>query len=177
VEPASTPALEKHAEVVETSARRESKASNERFSPVPQIPEPPAEPVPQVKRSTVPAGTRLFVRTIDSIDSETDRLGKKYLVSLDAPVAIGNEVVLPAGIDVYVKLIEVLSAGRINGRSEIRLQLDRIEIEGKSYTVDSSIYEEQGESRTTDTAKKAGIGAAIGAAIGAVSGGAKGAVI
>jgi hypothetical protein len=68
-------------------------------------------------------------------------------------------------------------AGKIQGRSELQLELDRLQFQGKSYALTSTIYEQKGESRGVDTAKKVGLGTAIGAAIGAIAGGGKGAAI
>jgi hypothetical protein len=114
---------------------------------------------------------------IDSVDSETAHPGETFKASLDEPIVVDNETVFPKGSDVYVKLSKVQSAGRVSGRSEIQLQLDRIFLGRKSYTVESNTYVNTGASQGGRTARSAGIGAAIGAAIGAISGGGKGAVI
>jgi len=114
---------------------------------------------------------------IDSVDSATARPGETFKGSLDEPIVVDNETVFPKGSEVYVKLSKVESAGRVSGRSEIQLQLDRIFLGKKSYLLSSSTYATTGASQGGRTARSAGIGAAIGAAIGAISGGGKGAVI
>ena len=114
---------------------------------------------------------------IDSVDSATAHVGETFKASLDAPIIVDNETVFPKGSEVYVKLSKVESAGRVSGKSELQLQLDRIFLGKKSYLVESNTYENTGESQGGRTARSAGIGAAIGAAIGAISGGGKGAVI
>jgi hypothetical protein len=114
---------------------------------------------------------------IDSVDSETARVGESFKASLDAPIIVDNETVFPKGSEVYVKLTKVQAAGRVSGRSELQLQLDRIFLGKKSYLLETSTYASQGASQTGRTARSAGLGAAIGAAIGAISGGGKGAVI
>jgi len=134
-------------------------------------------PPPQPKVVEIPAGTMLSVRMIDSIDSETDRTGQIFRASLDAPVVVEDEIVVPAGTDVYVKLVDARSAGRMTGRSELRLELVRMQFQGKSYTLASDEYEQVGTSRGKRTAGMVGGGAAIGAAIGAIAGGGKGAAI
>ena len=137
----------------------------------------PAPPPPQPKVVEIPAGTTVSVRMIDSIDSETDRTGQIFRASLDAPVVVEDEIVVPAGTDVYVKLADARSAGRMTGRSELRLELVRMQFQGKSYTLASDEYEQVGTSRGKRTAGMVGGGAAIGAAIGAIAGGGKGAAI
>jgi len=114
---------------------------------------------------------------VDSVDSTTARVGETFKGTLDEPIVVDNETVFPKGSEVYVKLSKVEAAGRVSGRSEIQLQLDRIFLGKKSYLLSTSTYETTGASQGGRTARSAGIGAAIGAAIGAISGGGKGAVI
>ena len=143
--------------------------------PVAAAPAPP--PPPQPKHVEIPAGTSVVVRMIDAIDSETNHTGEIFRASLDAPLVVDNEIVVPTGTDVYVKLVEARSAGHITGRSELRLELVRMQFQGKSYVLASSEYEQVGTSRGKRSAETIGGGAAIGAAIGAIAGGGKGAAI
>jgi len=135
----------------------------------------PAPPQPRVVE--IPAGTTVSVRMIDSVDSAVNHSGEIFRASLDAPLVVDNEVVVPAGNDVFVKLVDVKSAGRISGRSELRMELVRMQFQGKSYVLQSSTYEQAGTSRGKRTAAMAGGGAGLGALIGAVAGGGKGAAI
>jgi hypothetical protein len=145
-------------------------------APVDEVkPERVEPPVP--RQVTVPSGTLVAVRMIDSVDSATARPGETFKGSLDEAIVVDNETVFPKGSEVYVKLSKVESAGRVSGRSEIQLQLDRIFLGKKSYLLSSSTYATTVASQGGRTARSAGIGAAIGAAIGAISGGGKGAVI
>lgn len=138
-------------------------------------PAPP--PPPQPKQVEIPAGTSVTVRMIDSIDSEVNRTGQVFRASLDAPIVVDDEIVVPTGTDVFVKLADARSAGHISGRSELRLELVRMQFQGKSYILASNEYEQVGTSRGKRTAATVGAGAAIGAAIGAIAGGGKGAAI
>ncbi len=135
----------------------------------------PAAPQPRVVE--IPAGSTISVRMIDSVDSAVNHSGEIFRASLDAPLVVDNEVVVPAGNDVFVKLVDVKSAGRISGRSELRMELVRMQFQGKSYVLQSSTYEQAGTSRGKRTAAMAGGGAGLGALIGAVAGGGKGAAI
>ncbi len=143
--------------------------------PAPAIPAPPSPPQP--KQYMVPAGTTVSVRMIDSIDSSVNQPGEVFQASLDAPIVVGNEVVVPKGANVYVRLTSAASAGKMTGQSELRLQLVKVEYQGGSFPLVSSTYSESGKSRTTDTEKKVGGGAVLGAIIGAIAGGGKGAAI
>lgn len=141
-------------------------------------PAPAAAPAPPRPRTVqVPVGSVIAVRMIDSVDSATNHAGEIFRASLDAPIVVDNEVVVPSGADAYVKLIEAKSAGRMTGRSELSLELNRIEFQGKTYSVETAAYSQAGSSRGKRTAATIGGGAALGALIGAVAGGGKGAAI
>jgi hypothetical protein len=117
------------------------------------------------------------VRMIDSIDSESGHAGETFRASVDAPIVVGGETVIPEGAEAWVKLTSVQSAGNLRGRSELKLQLDRIVIGEKTAIVETSTVTQTGSAQGMKTAKTAGLGAAIGAAIGAIAGGGKGAAI
>jgi hypothetical protein len=152
-------------------------------APVPppiDVPAPPA-PIevkdPEPRQVTVPSGALVAVRMVDSVSSETAHVGETFKASLDVPIVVDNDTVFPKGSQVFVKVSKVDAAGRVRGKSELQLQLDRIFLGNKSYTLQSSTYENTGASQGTRTAKTGALGAAIGAAIGAIAGGGKGAVI
>jgi hypothetical protein len=137
-----------------------------------RAPEPPKE-----RRITIPSGTMVAVRMIDSISTETDQVGQTFKASLDAPVIVNGETVIPRRADAFVKIADVKTSGQVTGKPELKLQLDSIVLDGKRYTIDSNVFLQEGVSQTKQTAKKAGLGALIGAGIGAVAGGKKGAAI
>jgi len=137
----------------------------------------PAPPPPQPVTVTVPANSIVTIRTIDGIDSSTNHAGEVFKASLDAPIVVDSRVIVPAGADVYVKLVSASSAGRIAGRSELSLELASIVFQGKTYNVVSSDVKQSGASRGKRSAATIGGGAALGALIGAVAGGGKGAAI
>ncbi len=134
---------------------------------------PPVEPA----AITIPAGERVAVRMIDSINSAQNTAGQMFRGALYRPLVSDGHVVIPAGVPVSVLLANARDAGRIKGRSELEVRLSRIEYRGRSYRVESSIYEEQGKARGQQTAVRTGIGAAAGAVIGAIAGRGKGAAI
>ena len=88
-----------------------------------------------------------------------------------------DQVVIPRGADVSVRLVQAASAGHVSGRSELRLELVKLDFQGKSYPLVSSPYDLAGSSRGKRTAATVGGGAVLGALIGAIAGGGKGAAI
>jgi mRNA-degrading endonuclease toxin of MazEF toxin-antitoxin module len=126
---------------------------------------------------TVPAGTRILVRMIDSVDSEKNRVGDKFRASLESDLEVDGVVVAPKGTDVYGRLAEAKEAGHMSGKSELKLELTDILINQKLQPIMTGEYELAGKSRGSNTAKKVGGGAVAGAVIGAIAGGGKGAAI
>ena len=138
----------------------------------------PAPPTAQPpKHYTIAAGTDIRVQMIDSVNSKTSQVGSSFQASLDSPLTVGQDVVVPRGTSVYIKLANAKSAGKITGQSELELELDRLQFQGQSISLRSSTYQQVGESRGKQTATRTAIGTGIGAAIGAIAGGGKGAAI
>ena len=77
---------------------------------------------------------------VDSIDSGTDHVGQSFKATLESPITVDNDTVFPKGAEAYVKLTKVESAGRLSGRSELQLQLDRIFLGKTSYQLETSTY-------------------------------------
>jgi hypothetical protein len=140
-------------------------------------PAPTPAPPPPPQKVTIPAGTTLAVRLVDTIDSERNQAGETFKATLNSPLSVEGEIAIPAGYDVEGHLVEVKSAGKFAGQSVVALQLDRISVGGKSYGIQTDEYRRQGSSRGKNTAAKVGAGAAIGAIIGGIAGGGKGAGI
>jgi len=126
---------------------------------------------------SIPAGTVLSVRMIDSISSDTNQTGEVFHGTLDHSVQVGNRTVLPRGARVRVKLTDAESAGRVKGRSKLNLQLQSVDVGNQHYPIASNVISFRGKSEGKKTAKKAGIGAAVGGGLGALFGGGKGAAI
>jgi hypothetical protein len=164
-----------------------SSASSNNTSPAPATamtapPAAPAAPVtppppPPPQKVTIPSGTTMAVRLVDTIDSETAQQGQTFHATLDSPLAVDGETVIPSGFNVEGHIVTVQSAGKFAGQSLLVLQLDRLSASGKNYSIQTDQYSRKGTSRGKNTAEKVGAGAGIGAIIGAIAGGGKGAAI
>ena len=150
---------------------------------------PPPEPMPDqapaptqasaanANSITVPAGTDLLVRMIDSVDSDKNYVGDRFRASLEQDFVVEGVVIASKGTDVYGRLAEAKEAGHIQGKSQLKLELTDILIHNRLQPIMTGDYEVSGSSRGEDTAKKVGIGAVAGTVIGAIAGGGKGAAI
>ncbi len=124
----------------------------------------------QRKMVTVPAGTSLLVRMIDTVDSSKNAVGSRFSASLETNLEVDGVVVAPAGTKVYGRLAQSKEAGRMAGKSELRLELTEIVLNGTAYPVLSSDYQVSGKSSSGRSAKRILGGAGLGAAIGAIAG-------
>jgi hypothetical protein len=125
----------------------------------------------------IPVGTALVVRMIDDVDSERNQTGQTFRASMDEAVVVDSNTVIPRGADVTVKLIEDKQSGKLTGRTELTLDIVSVTIDGREVDVATQAVTQASESRTTQSAQRAGGGAAIGAVIGAIAGGGRGAAI
>src|SRR5262245_49833852 len=83
-------------------------------------------------RVTIPAGTRILVRTTDNIDSQTSRTGQRFTGELETELALDRITVAPRGSTVHGRLVEATSAGRTTGRSRLSLELTDIVINDRA---------------------------------------------
>jgi hypothetical protein len=140
--------------------------------------DPPPPPAAARRESVeLPAGTNLVVRMIDGVDSEVNRVGQTFAASMDEPVTMGGETVIPRGADVVVKLVDSKESGKLAGRAELTLDLMSVKVDGRMVDINTQSVSRESDSRGQRTAKVAGGAAAVGAIIGAIAGGGKGAVI
>jgi hypothetical protein len=114
---------------------------------------------------------------IDGVDSEVNRVGQTFAASMDEPVILNGETVVPRGADVVVKLVNSQQSGKLTGRAELTLDLMSVKVDGRMVDINTQSVSRESDSRGQRTAKVAGGGAAVGAIIGAIAGGGKGAVI
>ena len=171
-EPASAPAPDASASATEPGPVAPAAA------PVPAVPTaPPLPPPAQPITVTIPEGTVITVRTVDSIDSASNSAGQSFRASLDNAVVMDDHVILPRGLNAYLKLVQASSTGKFKGTSELTVSLDSVTYQGKTYTFATSDVQEKGSSRGKRPVAVIGGGAALGAIIGAVAGGGKGAAI
>ncbi len=129
------------------------------------------------RRITVPAGTRILIRMVDSIDTTKQTKGYRFTATLETNLQAEDTVVAPRGTTLYGRLVGASSAGRMSGSSELTLELTDIVINGTAYPLLTSTYEVKGKGEGGNTAKKVVGGAGLGALIGGIAGGGKGAGI
>jgi hypothetical protein len=119
----------------------------------------------------------LSIRLTDQLDSEKAQVGDVFHASISQPITVGDTTVIPTTADVEGRVVDVKSAGRFAGQSDLVLELTRLRMNGKSYPLATDQWSKKGSSRGKATAGKVGGGAAVGAILGGIFGGGKGAAI
>jgi len=129
------------------------------------------------QKIAVPAGTRILIRMIDSIDTNKQKTGDRFTASLETNLQAEDAVVAPRGSMVHGRLVQASSAGKMSGSSQLTLELTDIVINGTAYPLVTSTYEIKGKGEGKKTAGKVIGGAGLGALIGGIAGGGTGAAI
>ena len=159
--------------VPENNATTASNAPSDNNSSAPAAPTP--APTPQAV--SIPSGTQISIRLNDELNSETSQVGDTFHGSISTPITVDGRTVVPTTADVEGRVVDVKSAGRFKGQSDLVIELTRLVMNGKSYPLTTDRWSKQGNARGKSTAAKVGGGAAVGAILGGIFGGGKGAAI
>jgi hypothetical protein len=155
------------------AAQQQAQASPDPYNSNAPMPTAPQQPAPV----ELPAGTKITVRMIDSVDSQVARVGDTFRAALDEPVSQNGNIVIPRGADVVAKLVEDDQSGKLTGRTSLKLVLSTVRVNDRNVDITTSDVVKESGSRTTRSAGVIGGGAVLGAIIGAAAGGGKGAAI
>jgi hypothetical protein len=156
----------------------------------PTAPAPPPAPV-ELPRPTlddvttdthvVPTGTEISVQTHETIDGSTAANDQLFDADVTENVRDADgKVVIPAGAKAQIVIKSLTQGGKIQGRSDLVLDLASVSIDGRQYALSTADLEEKGRAglgKNKRTAEFLGGGAAIGGIVGALLGGGKGAAI
>ena len=131
--------------------------------------------VPTVRK--LPAGTPLTVRLQSTLSSVTARAGDTFGGTLDEPVMIESQTVVPRGAAVTGRVLAAKASGRLQDPGYLRVALVSLEVEGKPVAIETSSIFAKGGSHEKRNLGMIGGGTAAGALIGGIAGGGKGALI
>lgn len=137
----------------------------------------PAWQVAAQETVTLPAGTRILVRTTEAIDSTKQTTGQRFTGTLETALEANGQVVAPRGTTVHGRLANVQAAGRMSGGANLTLELTDIVIAGQPHPIVTSSYEVRSKGQGEQTAGRIGVGAGLGALVGGIAGGGRGAAI
>lgn len=151
--------------------------------PAPRLARPGDTPTPGTSQAaigtafTISRGSNILIRMVDAINSEENQAGQTFRASLAEPLVVEGIEVAPIDSPIRGRIVDASGAGRVRGSAELRLELTQIVVNGITYSLATSEYEEVAEGRGDETARRVGTGAGVGALIGLIAGGGKGAAI
>ena len=125
---------------------------------------------------TLPAGTEIAIRTVNRIDSKKADLRTEYPASLDDPIVVNGETVVPANANAFLRVTELHSPGMTH-RASLSMTLVAVMVNGQRIALETGKVDSTAGSQAKRTAVGAVGGAAGGAAIGALAGGGLGAAV
>jgi len=123
---------------------------------------------------TVPAGTRLVIRTSDAIDSDRHGAGHRFRGQLEGALVVDGVTAAPLGTFVHGRITQAQQARRAVGSSELTVEFTDIMIHDQLIPISTGglSAETGGEGRRTvgRTARAAAVGGLIGGSSGARTG-------
>lgn len=128
----------------------------------------------EVGQVTVPAGTRLVIRTSDAIDSSRHGAGHRFRGQLEGALVIDGITVAPRGTFVHGRIAQAQQARRATGSSELTVEFTDIMLDDQLFPISTGGLSAQtgGEAGRTvgRTARAAAVGGLIGGSSGARTG-------
>jgi len=142
-------------------------------------PVPPFQPVEAFRM--IPAGATIAVRNNQTIDSEVAVAGQTYSAVVSRNIEdTGGSVAIPRGATATLVVREASGQGRVEGRSDLVVDVGSVVVEGRTYRLETTDFAERGAAglgKNKRTGEFVGGGSALGGIIGALAGGGKGAAI
>jgi hypothetical protein len=126
---------------------------------------------------TVPEETAIHVTLNHALASDQNKPGDHFEATISAPVVIENKTVIPRGAAVEGLVVDAHQSGRLIGRARLRLALETVAVDGKTYEIHTGSTSRVGGNHKKRNIGFIGVGAGGGLLIGAVAAGGKGALI
>ena len=123
---------------------------------------------------SIPAGTRLVIRMVDSVDSKRHGVGHKFRGQLEGALVINGQTMVPRGTILYGTVISSSSSGRAVGKAQLALEFTDIMIDDQLFPIatEGLVAQTGGQGKKTAgrTARSAALGGLIGGSSGAKTG-------
>jgi serine/threonine-protein kinase len=127
---------------------------------------------------SAPEGTIVRVRLETPLSSEATEVGREFAATTSAALVVDGVEAFPAGSRVTGHVSHAAGAGKVSGRGELTLEVDRIAAPGGRETaVEADPLARKARSTVKKDAAKVAGAAGVGAILGGVIGGGKGAAI
>jgi len=129
---------------------------------------------PEPAGVVVPAGTRMVIRMVDSIDSKKHNVGHKFRGQLEGALVVDGETLVARGTFLYGVVTAAQQSGRAAGKSTLAMEFTDIMIHDQLFPIATQGLAAQtgGEGKKTvgRTARAAALGGLIDGSSGAKTG-------
>jgi hypothetical protein len=133
-----------------------------------------AAAAPQPAYITVPAGTRLVIRTVETVDTRQHGAGHRFRGQLEGAIVVDGVTVAPRGTFVHGVISAASRSGNVAGSSQLSMEFTDIMIDDQLFPIATTALNSQtsGEGGRTvaRTARAAAIGGLIDGSKGARTG-------
>ncbi len=126
---------------------------------------------------TVPAGTRLVIRTSDTVDSSRHAAGHRFRGQLEGALVVDGVTVAPRGATVHGRIAQASQSRGIAGDTNLSINFTDIMINDQLFSIVTSGMKAQAGNEAGRTAGRTARAAAIGGLAGGSSGARRGARI
>jgi len=141
---------------------------------------PPAAanaPAPPPTNVTIPAGTRLVLRTSDSIDSRRHQAGHRFRAQLESAIVIDGITAVPRGAFVHGRITQASQGGRAVGSSQMAIEFTDLMIDDQLFEIATEGMQAKTGNEAANTVGRTARAAAIGGLISGKSGARTGAAV
>ncbi len=130
----------------------------------------------------LPRKTGLFIELMRSINSKTAQVGDKFSATVQVPVTLNDQIVIPVGSFIIGHIIDRKAAGYVRGKAQMLLGFDTVILpDGTTRQIQAVVQsadqyspnpaDETGRVEAPgNQSKEVAVGAATGAATGAITG-------
>ena len=134
-------------------------------------------PPPAPTTVTIPAGTRLVLRTSDAIDSRRQQAGHRFRAQLESAIVIDGITAVPRGAFVHGRITQASQGGRAVGSSSMSIEFTDIMINDQLFEIATEGMQAKTGNEARKTAGRTARTAVIGGLIGGRSGARTGAAV
>ncbi|MEP5567681.1 MAG: hypothetical protein ABJN62_07605 [Halioglobus sp.] len=111
---------------------------------------------------TVPEGTRLVIRTSDSVDTRRHSAGHRFRGQLESALVVDGITVARRGTTVHGRIVQARQSGRLAGSSELAMEFTDIMVNDQLFEMRTGGLQAQGQNEAGRTIGRTARAAAIG---------------
>ena len=119
---------------------------------------------------TIPSGTRLVIRTTDTIDSNRHGAGHRFRGQLEGALVVDGVSVVPRGAIVHGRIVAAQQARRVAGSTQLSIEFTDIMLGDELFQISTGGLSAQTQNEAGRTVGRTARGAALGALVDGSSG-------